>query len=188
MLSKVAGVNFLRALLGKRRHQNVGRRVEVILGMAAHELAVLRERDVAFNDPRTLAHCALIRLLGMFGELQRRTTMPDREVSPAERAVLTLHQPVLERPFIHAVDQVERPRPKLDRIVIFLAVMAPIVVAAVAAVTTLDNMTNAAGRPTARRILRIASSIAGDSAPNVCGLVRRPRRLTNSPNATWPQV
>lgn len=100
--------------------------------MAAYQLAVLRERDVALDDAGTLPRCGLVRLLGVFRELQRRTAVPDREVCAAEGAVFALHQPVLQRAFIHALNQVERPRPKLDRTAIFLAVlMAPIVVSCI---------------------------------------------------------
>ena len=104
------GRELLGALLGEWCDHDVGGGVEVILRMAAYELAVPRERDVALDDAGTLPRSTLVRLLGVLGELQRRAAVPDREVGAMERPVLALHQPVLQRAFIHALNQVERPR------------------------------------------------------------------------------
>ena len=95
--------------------------------MAAYELRVLCERDVALDNPRTLQCRALVRFLGVFGKLQRRTAMSDREVCATETIVFALHEPVFQRAFIHAINEIERSGSKLNGI-IFLALMTPIVV------------------------------------------------------------
>ena len=95
--------------------------------MTAYELRVLCECDVALDDPGTLQRSGLIRLLRMFGKLQRRSAMSDREVGTLETIVFALHQPVLQWAFIHAINEIEGARSKLDGI-IFLALMTPIVV------------------------------------------------------------
>ena len=85
--------------------------------VAAHQLAVLGEGHVALHDARAHARAGLVGLLGVLGELQRGAAMADGEVGAVERAVLALLQLVLERAFVHAVDQIERPRAELDGVV-----------------------------------------------------------------------
>src|SRR6185436_4870205 len=80
--------------------------------------ALLGERRVALDNARAHPGARLVRLFGVLGELQRRAAMPDGEVGAAERAVLALHQLVLQRSFVHSVHEVERAWPQLDGVVV----------------------------------------------------------------------
>src|SRR5215510_16014410 len=89
---------------------------------------MLREGDVAFDDARAHPRARLVGLLGVLGELQRGAAVSDGEVSAAEWAVLALLQFVLQRAFVHAVDEVERARPELDALVGTTRIVVAIVV------------------------------------------------------------
>ena len=104
--------------------------MQVALRVAAHQLAVLRECDVALDDARAHARRGLVGLLGVLGELERGAAMADGEIGAVERPLLALLQLVLEPPVVDAVDQVERPRAELDA-----GVALPVVVSIVVAVT-----------------------------------------------------
>ena len=103
----------LRAFGGKLRHrQDVGRGVQVALRMAADQFAVFGKGDVAFDDAGTHASGGYIRLFGMFGEFQRGAAMADGKVGLAKRPG-ALAELLLQRPVLHLVDQIKRPRPDL---------------------------------------------------------------------------
>ena len=101
-------------LRGQRRSEDVGRGVQVALRMPAHQLLVAGEGYVAFQDAGAHARTGFIGLLRVFGELQRRATMTNREIAPLERAFRARLQPGLERTRAHVIDQEEWPRPKLN--------------------------------------------------------------------------
>ena len=82
--------------------------------MAANELPVLGERHVALDDACAHARAGLVGFLCMFGQLQRRAAMRNREVGTAERAVPALEQAGLERSGIHALHEEERTLAQLD--------------------------------------------------------------------------
>src|SRR5262245_65448856 len=82
--------------------------------MPADQLAVLGEGYVAFKHARAHARRGLIGFLGMFGKLERRAAVSDREVGPSKRS-LALPQPVLEWTILHSLAPVERGRSELDR-------------------------------------------------------------------------
>src|SRR5262245_1116841 len=81
--------------------------------MPADQLAVLGEGYVAFKHARAHARRGLIGFLGMFGKLERRAAVSDREVGPSKRS-LALPQPVLDWTILHLLDQVERARSELN--------------------------------------------------------------------------
>jgi hypothetical protein len=81
--------------------------------VAAHQLAVGGEADVALHDAGAHAHRGLVGLLRVLGELQRRAAVADREVGFAERARGAFLQALLQLARPHGVHQVERPRPEL---------------------------------------------------------------------------
>ena len=116
---------------------DVGGGVQVAFVVAAHELAVLRERHVAFDDARAHARAGFVGFLRVFGKLQRRAAMRNREVGAAERTVLALEQPRLERPCVHALHQVERARAELDGLIgaFVVAVVIIVIVARQVALT-----------------------------------------------------
>ena len=93
--------------------EDVGRGVKIALRMAADELAVLGEGHVAFDDAGAHARRRDVGFARMLGELQRGAAMADREVGPVERPCLALLEGVLQRPFVHVVDQEERTRPEM---------------------------------------------------------------------------
>jgi len=110
-----AGGERLRALRGQLRHgQDVGRRVQVALRVAAHQLPVLREGDVALDDAGALARGRHVRLAGVLRELQPGSAVSDGEVAPEKRPLGAGRELALEPPLVHVVDQVERTRPQLD--------------------------------------------------------------------------
>jgi hypothetical protein len=81
--------------------------------MPADQLAVLGEGYVAFQHARAHAGRSLIGFLGMFGKLERRAAVSDREIGAPERS-LALPQRVLERTILHLLDQVEWARSELN--------------------------------------------------------------------------
>src|SRR4029453_9829928 len=95
--------------------------------VAADQLAVRRERDVALDDAGAHAGGGLVGLLRVLGELEGRAAVADREVGLPERPVLALLEAVLERAFVQALHEVERPRADLDRAVAVRAAVGGLV-------------------------------------------------------------
>src|SRR5262249_34033890 len=97
-----------RALLGEVGEQDVGGRVQVALVVAADELSVARERDVALEDAGTHASARLVALLRVLGKLQRSAaTMADRERRPPERSVTALLEGALQPAGTQFADEIE---------------------------------------------------------------------------------
>jgi hypothetical protein len=80
--------------------------------MAAHQLLVLGEGDVALDHARAHARRRQIGLPAMLGKLQRRAAVADREIASVERPG-ALAELRLQRPVLHLVDEVERARTDL---------------------------------------------------------------------------
>src|SRR5438876_10676195 len=72
-----------RALFGKVRDEDVGRRVQVALVVAADERSIAGEGHVALQDTGTHARARLVALLGVLGELQRPATAVADEIGRA---------------------------------------------------------------------------------------------------------
>src|SRR5688572_12994006 len=81
--------------------------------MAADELAVLGEGDVALDDAGSHARARLVGFLRVLGELHGRTAVRNGEVTAMERAVLAAQEPGLERTVIHALHEKEGAWPEL---------------------------------------------------------------------------
>ena len=82
--------------------------------MPADELAILGECDVALDDPGAHTRARFVGFPRVFGKLQWRAAVCDREIRAAERAATALLEPRLERAIVHAIDQVERALAQLD--------------------------------------------------------------------------
>ena len=98
------------AFRGQRRGQDVGGGVQVVLRVAADELLVGGEADVAFQHARAHRGGGEVRFDRVFGEHQGRAAVADRERGDLGGLVLAGHQLVLERAGGQLVDQVERAR------------------------------------------------------------------------------
>src|SRR5258706_4386167 len=101
--------------------------MQITLVVAAHQLAVLRECRIAFDDARAHARPGLVGLFCMLWKLQRRAAMPDRKSGAVERAVDTFHQSGFELAFVHPLHEVEGSRAQLDGIVLHALAMAAVV-------------------------------------------------------------
>ena len=80
--------------------------------MAADQFAVLCKGHVAFDDAGAHAGGRDIRLFRMLGKLQRCAAVADGKVGLAKRPG-ALAELLLQRPVLHLVDQIKRPRPDL---------------------------------------------------------------------------
>ena len=67
-----------------RNSHDIRRRVQIALRMTADQLTILREGDIAFDDPRPLDRSSFVTLQRVFRELQARTTMADRKIGHRE--------------------------------------------------------------------------------------------------------
>ena len=112
-----AGLNGRVHFLGQRRHENIRRRVQIVLRVAAHQLQVLGEGHVALDDAGAHARGGFVGLARVFGELQRRTPVANREVRLLERSLRAARQLCLEPARFHVVDEEERPRTELHALV-----------------------------------------------------------------------
>src|SRR5882757_4130406 len=80
--------------------------------MPADQLAVFREGHVAFDHTGAHAGRGHVTFPAVFGELQRRTAMADRKTGAVKRSG-ALAELLLQRPVLHLVDEVKRPRSDL---------------------------------------------------------------------------
>ena len=80
--------------------------------MTADQLAVLGEGHVAFDDAGAHARGRHIGFPAVLGKLHRRAAVADGKVGLAKRPG-ALGKLRLQRPVLHLVDEIERPRPDL---------------------------------------------------------------------------
>ena len=80
--------------------------------MPADQFAVFCERHVAFDDAGAHAGGRQIGLSAVFGELHRGAAVADGKVG-LPKGSCALAELLLQRPVLHLVDQVKRPRPDL---------------------------------------------------------------------------
>ena len=104
------------AFRGERRGQDVRRRVQVVLRVAADERLVLGEGHVAFEHARPHRRRGEVRFHGVLGEHHRRAAVADREGRDFRFLPAAGVELVLERPRRQPVDEVERPRPVGQRV------------------------------------------------------------------------
>jgi len=98
--------------------------VQIALGMAAYQLAIAGEGDVALHNASAHARRRHVGFPRVLGELQRRAAMADREVSPVKRPVDALLQGRLELALVHILDEEEGARAKLHAGIIFRTLRA----------------------------------------------------------------
>ncbi len=111
----IGGDEGLRAFGGQvRLIEDVGRHVQVALGVTAHQLSILGERDVALQNPGAHANRRQQSFLGVFGELERGAAMGDGEGGGMEGPFGAGGQFLLEGTVVHVVDQVVRPWSQLN--------------------------------------------------------------------------
>ena len=106
-----------RAALGQGGEQDVGGGVQVVLAVPADQLQVAGEGDIAFEDARAHPRRRQVRSAAVFGELQRRAAMADRQPAAAVGPALggAGLQACLQRAFGQVLDQMEGPRSQLHR-------------------------------------------------------------------------
>lgn len=94
---------------------DVGRGVQITLTVAAHQLEILGEGDVALEHAGAHASARQVGLSRVLGELQRTaTTMGDGEGRRLDLHLFARVQHALERAVLHAVDQEVRTRAQLN--------------------------------------------------------------------------
>src|SRR5882672_6112753 len=74
--------------------------------MTTHELAILRERDVTFDQSCAHAGRGSIRLLGVLRVFQWSPAVPDGKSGGIRRLSRTTFQPLLQRARLHRGNQV----------------------------------------------------------------------------------
>jgi hypothetical protein len=97
--------------------------VQLALVVAADQVSVLGERDVALHDARSHACAALVGFLRVLRKFQSAAAMSDRKARTIERAVLAFLHTILELTFVHALDQVEGTRAELHGRVVYQLAM-----------------------------------------------------------------
>lgn len=103
---------FLRKL---RDQEDIGGGVQVALRVAAHELTVAGECDVALQDASAHARTGIESLASVLGELERATAVGDGEERRVADGLLSARlELLLERALVHLVDEPERSRTDLD--------------------------------------------------------------------------
>ena len=104
----------LDARARERRQQDVRRRREIVLRVPAHELEILRERDVALERAGTHAIRGLVSFERVLRQHEPRAAMADRERGPARRLVEASLQARLQLAVAHVRDEERGARPELD--------------------------------------------------------------------------
>ena len=105
---KVCGFGREAAFGGKRRGEDVGGVVQVVLRVAADELFVLGEGDVAFEDARAFTRPGEIRIAGVFRELERGAAVTDGKFGFLRRLLGAGEQLLFECAVFKIVDEIER--------------------------------------------------------------------------------
>ena len=82
--------------------------------MAADQLEIPREGDVALDDAGAHAGGGIVGFTRVLGKLQGCAAMSNREVGSLERPLGAGSQLVLERPLLHIVHEEERARSELN--------------------------------------------------------------------------
>ena len=106
------GIEFCRferhaAFGGKRRGEDVGGVVQVVLCVAADEFFVFGEGNVAFEDARTFTRAGEVGIAGVFREHQRRAPVANGKFGFFRRLLRTGEQLLFEGAVFEVVDEVK---------------------------------------------------------------------------------
>ena len=110
-----------RALARQCSGKNVGRRMQITLVVSADQLSIFRKGDVTLENAGAHARARFMAFLGVLGKLQGSApTVANRKVSLFERIVTALLQRILEGAGTQFIDKIERARPELYVLAVFV--------------------------------------------------------------------